>query len=479
MTQEAPFVLLVDDEPEFLSTLAERIRLKGFDPITAASGREALVQARTHRVELAIVDQKMPDMDGLVTITKLKELRPGMRTVLLTGHGGDKIHQASEALDSAYFEKQDMRSFWDFLRRIKSESGVIILSPPSEADDNGRLDELEAMAASRSFERSRIREERSVQSESGPKLIGETNVMQELKETISKVGALDCTVLLRGETGSGKELVAKLIHRASPRANNRFFAVNCASLSHELLSNELFGHEKEAFTGAQHTKKGIFEATHGGTILLDEIGDTPKAMQVQLLRVLQEKTIIRVGGSEEIPVDVRVIAATNQSLKSKLEDLSFREDLYYRLNAFTLRIPPLRERREDIPALCSYFLQKYNRDFDKRVEQFDAEVMDLLQRYPFPGNVRELENVVERAVILCEGRTVRKRHLPERFRTGRIPARQERNRTGFVTLAELETQYIQEVLEATHGNKSEAAKVLGINRASLWRKLKRLEEDQD
>jgi DNA-binding NtrC family response regulator len=479
MTQETPFVLLVDDEPEFLSTLADRIRLKGFDPITAASGREALVQARTHRVELAIVDQRMPDMDGLVTITKLKELRPGMRTVLLTGRGGDKIRQASEALDSAYFEKQDMLSFWDFLRRIKTENGVIILAPPNGTDDNDRLDELEAIAASRAFERSKNRDEHSARVESRPKLIGETSVMQELKETIDKVGALDCTVLLRGETGSGKELVAKLIHHASPRANNRFFAVNCASLSHELLSNELFGHEKEAFTGAQNTKKGIFEATDGGTILLDEIGDTPKAMQVQLLRVLQEKTIIRVGGSEEIPVDVRVIAATNQSLQSKLEDCSFREDLYYRLNAFTLRIPPLRERREDIPALCSYFLQKYNREFGKHVEQFNNDVMQCLMNHPFPGNVRELENVVERAVILCEGATVRKRHLPERFRTGRIPARSERSRTGFVTLSELETQYIQEVLEATHGNKSEAAKILGINRASLWRKLKRQENRQN
>jgi transcriptional regulator with PAS, ATPase and Fis domain len=372
-----------------------------------------------------------------------------------------------------------MLSFWDFLRRIKTENGVIILAPPNGTDDNDRLDELEAIAASRAFERSKNRDEHSARVESRPKLIGETSVMQELKETIDKVGALDCTVLLRGETGSGKELVAKLIHHASPRANNRFFAVNCASLSHELLSNELFGHEKEAFTGAQNTKKGIFEATDGGTILLDEIGDTPKAMQVQLLRVLQEKTIIRVGGSEEIPVDVRVIAATNQSLQSKLEDCSFREDLYYRLNAFTLRIPPLRERREDIPALCSYFLQKYNREFGKHVEQFNNDVMQCLMNHPFPGNVRELENVVERAVILCEGATVRKRHLPERFRTGRIPARSERSRTGFVTLSELETQYIQEVLEATHGNKSEAAKILGINRASLWRKLKRQENRQN
>jgi transcriptional regulator with PAS, ATPase and Fis domain len=289
------------------------------------------------------------------------------------------------------------------------------------------------------------------------------------------VAALDCTVLILGETGTGKELVARTIHEASNRNRERFLAVNCGSFTPDLLSNELFGHEREAFTGASRGKQGVFEAASGGTIMLDEVGDTPPSMQVQLLRVLQEKTVTRVGGTTEIPVDVRVLAATNVSLKQRVKAGQFREDLYYRLNVFTVRIPPLRERADDVELLGSFFLNKYNRAFRKQVEGISEEVLGLLNAYHFPGNVRELENVIERAVIVCDGGLVLPRHLPERFR--RLEAAASRTRTDFVSLAELERGYIRQVLEATGGNKSETAKILGINRASLWRKLKRYDED--
>ena len=308
----------------------------------------------------------------------------------------------------------------------------------------------------------------------GQKLIGETPEITELKKNIRKVASLDCTVLILGETGTGKELVARAIHMLSPRKERKFTAVNCGSFTEELLSNELFGHEKEAFTGALHRKRGVFEATSGGTILLDEIGDTPLSMQVKLLRVLEDKNIIRVGGTDEIPIDVRVLAATNQSLKKKIEDGEFREDLFYRLNAFILRIPPLRERKDDIPLLSSYFLDKYRKEFGKEIRGISDEVLSIFMQYAFPGNVRELENAIERAVIMCEGNALKKDHLPQRFFQAQQPVGREKK--DLVTLAELEKQYIIELLKATKGNKSEASRILGINRASLWRKVKEMDE---
>lgn len=304
----------------------------------------------------------------------------------------------------------------------------------------------------------------------GPKIIGESPAMQELKKTITRVATMDGTVLVRGETGTGKELVSRAIHEMSHRADKKFLAVNCGALTSELLSNELFGHEKGAFTGAGAVKKGLFEAADGGTILLDEIGDTPPVMQRQLLRVLQEKTIMRVGGTEEIPVNVRVIGATNRSLLDDVESGIFREDLYYRLNIFILRIPPLRDRRDDIPLFCRHFLDKFNAQFGKSVERLSEKTMRMIMSYPFPGNVRELENVMERATALCDGPQILPRHLPTRMMASARGMMKEDEK--MLTLAAMEQRYISRVLESVNGNKTEAARILGINRSSLWRKLK-------
>ncbi|MBU0513635.1 MAG: sigma-54 dependent transcriptional regulator [Proteobacteria bacterium] len=490
MEETVAKILIVDDEERFLESISERMRLLGFEPLTATHGLEAIETAKNRDIDLAIVDLNMPDLDGLVIIAKLKEIHPDLRTVLLTAHGDEKVKQATEALNAAYFEKDDMSSLWGFIKKFRSKSGMIIITPPADVDESGgatpegmfgiRPEEIELLAARQTLEKRKRPLDLpapAIEYFQGPRLIGETPPMQELKNSIAKVAVLDCTVLIQGETGTGKELVAKAIHNLSPRRGNRFLAINCGSFSQELLSNELFGHEKEAFTGAVRTKKGMFEASSGGTLLLDEVGDTPPPMQVQLLRVLQERTIIRVGGTEEIPVDGRVLAATNQSLKKKVEAGQFREDLYYRLNGFEIRIPPLRERRDDIPPLCSYFLDKYRREFDKEVEHVSDEVIEVFMSYPFPGNVRELANVIERAVILCEDRVIERQHLPGRFKEAdHFPPQ---GRQDLVTLAEMEERYIFEVLAACRGNKTRASEILGINRASLWRKLKRLQAEAE
>lgn len=488
-------ILLVDDEKKFLDLIAERIRLKGFEPLSAISGEKAIEIVKKTKLDIAIVDQKMPGMDGITTITKLKEIRPGIKTVLLTGHGNDKIKEAAEALDSDYFEKDSMEGFWDFIKQFGSKSGMIIINhfsgeepiPPGiKGGDFHALrealepEELEMHAARQALERrmsfTDLDTSSNLPDRRMQKLLGETPAILSLKKNIQKVASLDCTVLILGETGTGKELVARIIHMLSPRKGKKFMAVNCGSFSEELLSNELFGHEKEAFTGALHRKRGIFEAISGGTILLDEIGDTPLAMQVKLLRVLQEKTIMRVGGTDEVPVDVRVLAATNQSLDKKIADGEFREDLFYRVNAFTLHIPSLRERTADIPLLCSFFLDKYRKEFGKPISKFSDEALSIFMGYAFPGNVRELGNAVERAVIMCEGEEIEKEHLPQRFLSTKRSASTESK--GFITLSELQKQYIVEVLRATKGNKSEAARILGINRGSLWRKLKEIDEEK-
>ncbi|MCT4535274.1 sigma-54 dependent transcriptional regulator [Halodesulfovibrio sp.] len=306
-----------------------------------------------------------------------------------------------------------------------------------------------------------------------PTLIGKSAAMQELKKEIARIAPLDCTVLIQGETGTGKEMVAKMLHKLSARANNRFYATNAGVFSAELLANELFGHEKGAFTGAQSTKEGIFEAASKGTLLLDEIGEMPINMQVQLLRVLQERTITRVGGTSDISIDVRVIAATHRNLEKLVEDNQFRQDLFYRLNVFTLRIPALRKRPDDIPLFCNFFMQKYSKNFNKEVTSLSENAMLALMRHSYPGNVRELENIIERAVVLCDGETIHLKHLPQEFSKGSEKSRHVPTNNIHRTLADVEQEHITQVLESVDGSKAAAAKILGIDRATLWRKLKK------
>jgi transcriptional regulator with PAS, ATPase and Fis domain len=305
-----------------------------------------------------------------------------------------------------------------------------------------------------------------------PLLIGQNPKMIALKDTIEQIAPSDCTVLILGETGTGKELVAKTIHQLSQRAAKRFLAINCGAFNEELLANELFGHEKEAFTGARGIRKGLLESVQGGTILLDEIGDMPLSMQVKLLRVLQERTLIRVGGVEEIPIDIRILAATNKDLKIEVESGKFRQDLFYRLNVISLHVPPLIDRKDTLSLLCRHFMKRFSDAQGKEVTQVSDEAMDILMNYGFPGNVRELENIMERAVTLSTGSVIEVKHLPTDLQQLKFHIQCQR-KSDFLTLDENEKSYIAWILDQVGNNKTKAAAILGIDRVSLWRKLRR------
>ena len=300
-------------------------------------------------------------------------------------------------------------------------------------------------------------------------IIGNSKAMLTVFQLIEKVAPLDSNVLIQGESGTGKEMIARALHQRSGRRQQPYVSFNCGGFTEELITNELFGHEKGAFTGATETKIGLLEAAHRGTIFLDEIGEMPATMQVKLLRFVEERTLLRVGGVKPLPVDVRLVAASNQDLKEMVKAHTFREDLYYRLNVVMIPLPPLRARPDDIPLLIRCFLEKYSRAFGKEVKGVSSEVLDILSRYPFPGNVRELENIIERAVALSDEPEISARDLPSDLRELSMRSIEAAPR---LTLEEMERKYIQEVLIKTNYRKSLAAEILGLPRTTLWRKMK-------
>jgi len=468
MANTTPKILLVDDEQKFLNSIAQRLKLLGFDSIKAANGREALAIAKNSHIDLAIVDLKMPDMDGLVTITKLKEIRPGMRSVLLTGYGNEKIRQATEALDSAYFAKDDMQEFWNFFKKLNLDGNIIVIRPPASGGH------FESGADNR--EGGIPEPVRSHETIGGPigaerhRMIGETLAIQELRRNIERLSALDCTAIIRGETGTGKELTARIIHNLSRRKNNRFIAINCGCFSNDLLIEELLRPGNANFPGTDPSKIRFGQPDSGGTILLDQIEALSPKMQLAMLKIIDSKKTSQPPGSGDSPFDVRILAASRHRLGHLVEEGKFREELYYRLNVLELFIPPLRERKDDIPPLCRYFLNKFAKEFNKAVEYVSDEVISLFMAYDFPGNVRELEHIIERAVILADDKTIESRHLPERFGKADYPSADATKE--IIPLAEMEKQYILKVLETNQGNKSKTAELLGISRSALWRKLK-------
>ncbi len=482
-------ILLVDDEEKFLNSIAQRLGLLGFDPLKAPNGRQALALAKNNRIDLAIVDLKMPDMDGIVTITKLKEIYPDLRSVLLTGHGSEKVKQATEALKADYFEKDQMETFWDFIKRSNKGGNTIVVRPPpatlpAGSDDQQNLynpGKIEVMSEHKSLTNMPgLSADDGKNNETSPagrlRMIGETLVIQELRKNIERLAALDCTVIIRGETGTGKELAGRLIHNSSARKNNRFVAINCGCFSNDLLIEELIKPGNTVFPGIARMSGAISGPGLGGTILLDQIEDMAPKMQLSMLKIIDSKKVSLRDGIDDFPFDVRILAASRYHLGKLAEEGKFRGELYYRLNVLELFIPPLRERRDDIPPLSGYFLDKFSKEFKKTVEYISDEVISIFMSYDFPGNVRELEHIIERAVILADGNTIKLKHLPERFhRTDTPPLDPARK---FLSLAEMEKHYILEVLEATGGNKSKATELLGISRAALWRKLKQFKEDK-
>lgn len=443
-------ILIVEDELIARENLDHVLSKEGYDTVAVESGFQAFQELEKGEFDLVMTDLRMQQVDGLQVLERTKELSPDTEVIMITGYA--TVSSAVEAMQKGAYH---------------------YLAKPY------KIEEMRILVR-KALEKRWLRQEvtdlkRQVESQKGlPLLIGKTPQIEALKSTIQQIAPTEATVLILGETGTGKELVAKAIHHLSRRVDKRFLAINCGAFTEELLASELFGHERGAFTGARAVKKGLLESAPGGSIFLDEIGDMPLSMQVKLLRVLQEKTLIRVGGTTETPVDIRILAATNKDLKGQVERGAFRQDLFYRINVVTLYVPTLAERRDDIPLLCQHFLQKFAAAQGKQIERIDGEVMNLLMDYEFPGNIRELENIMERAVTLAAGPTIEVTHLPKDFQQPGFQV-QRRPKKEFPTLEENEQEYITYILKQMNGNKTKAAEVLGIDRVSLWRKLKRLD----
>ena len=492
MTAQINRVLLVDDEEKLLQSISKRMKMLGFEPFTAANGMAAIDIVTKNLIDLAIVDLQMPDMDGLVTITKLKEIHPDLKTVLLTGHGNEKVKQATESLNTLYFEKEEMGDFWHFIRKLNTEGSVVVIRPAGETTrmpvggvnlpGTYPANEIEIHPHTDLFNTGDRLERRSTGSNrSGDmdrlRIVGETPAMQELRKNIQRAASLDCRVTLRGEPGTGKELAARAIHAGSMRRRHRFLAINCANFGSEQLAGQLLGYKSGNLSEAIRNHDGIFSTDQVGTLLFDQVEEMPLAMQDQLHSILDMADSQRSGSTGDTGIDIRILVATDTDLAKRVKMGSFKKGIYERLKLFELTIPPLRERKDDIHPLFRYFFDKYRQELGKPVDSISPEVVKLLVEYDFPGNVRELEHIVERAVILAEGSTIERKHLPERFLEDPTSSRSLEPRR-FSTLAELEKHYIVEVLEANHGNKSKTSEILGISRAALWRKLKQLKTEQ-
>lgn len=439
-------ILVVDDEEIARSNLEHVLRREGYQVATAASGQQALRLLEERDFDLVLTDLKMERIDGMEVLEKTKARRPEVEVIMITGFA--TISSAVEA--------------------VKKGAYHYIAKPYN-------LSEVRE-AVGKALERKRLRDgarelkSRAAEDEA-PFLIGESPKIQEVTRLIKQVAGSESSVLITGESGTGKELAARMIHHYSRRSQGPFVAINCAAFSEELLANELFGHEKDAFTGATTAKAGLLETAAGGTLFLDEIGDMPASMQAKLLRAVQEREIMRVGGTKAIPLDVRFVAATNQDLKRAVDEGKFRRDLFYRLNVVSLRLPPLAERKEDIPLLACYFLDRYATSAGKQINDISEEARELLTAYEYPGNVRELENIIERAVALEDGPTIMAKDLPADLQ--QLVIQTFRRDGQLLSLEEREKEYVKWVLHQVDGNKTKAAEMLGINRVSLWRKLKR------
>ena len=441
-------LLIIDDERVALRNLEHVMKKEGYDVTGTQSGANALKLLEEQHFDVVLTDLRMEKVDGMEILKRCRELYPDTEVIMITGFA--TLESGVDAMKHGAFYYIAKPFKLDEVRKVVKEA----VEKVSLKKENKHLrEQLEHY-------RGRV------------KIITQDPAMQRLLDTARQIGPTDCNVLISGESGTGKELFARYLHVSSKRAEGPFFAINCGAFNEELLTSELFGHEKGSFTGANTFKKGLIEMATGGTLFLDEITEMPASMQVKLLRVIQEREMIRVGGTEQIKVDVRLVAATNRNIQDAIREGAFRQDLYFRLNVVTLHIPPLSERKDDIPLLSYYFLKKYAVIMKKDVNDISQDVIGLLLAYDFPGNVRELENIIERGVALATGNTVELAHLPEDLRELNI--RTFRKKEGKIpSLEEQETAYIKWVLNEVGGNKTLASQILGIDRVSLWRKLKK------
>ncbi len=448
MNNDKYTILIVEDEDPARKNLIRILGKEGYEAVGTAEGRKALELLAGRAFDLVITDLRMQGVDGMEVLAESKRLQPHIEVIMITGYA--TVDSAVEAMKQGAYHYIAKPYKIDEIRKVVREA----LLKRSLQLENAEL--KEALRKSRDF----------------PSIVGRSEAVQGVLDTVRRVAPSDTNILLLGESGTGKELVARAIHRLSHRSENRFVAFNCGSFTEELMANELFGHEKGAYTGADSPRKGLLESADGGTVFLDEVGDMPMSMQVRLLRVIQEREVLRVGGNQPLSVDLRFIAATHRDPKEEVDRGRFRQDLYYRLNVVTIALPPLTERDGDIPLLAHHFLRQKAQAMHKEVKEIDWEAMDLLCRYGWPGNVRELENVVERAVTLATGPTLEPEQLPDYIRSLSVETYRH-TPSQIPTLEEQEKRYIAWVLERTRGNKTQAAKIMGIDRVSLWRKIKR------
>lgn len=450
-------VLIVDDEKNYPLILSAVLQDVGYETLTANSGMEALeiLNHANADVDLILTDMKMPVMDGIELLEKIKTINPHLPVMMMTAYG--TVEKAVEAMQ---------KGAYNYILKPFDNEGLIIFVKKA-------IDMYQVIK-----ENLRLRDVVETRYNFG-NIVGKSKRMQEVFELVKKMAPSSATVLIEGESGTGKELVAKSIHFNSPRKDKPFIAVNCSALSENLLESELFGHEKGAFTGAIAMKKGRFELADSGTLFLDEIGELSQNLQVKLLRVLQERAFERVGGIRAVPVNIRIIAATNKNLKHETEQGRFREDLYYRLNVLYLVLPPLRDRVEDIRLLVDHMIEKYasERRPGQQVTSVDQEVNRLLYGYSWPGNVRELENAIERAMVLCPGNIIRVSDLPKEFKKSlghslHLEGISE-NAKLYETLDMVEKLMIKRALAISHNVQSHAAELLGIGKSGLNQKLKK------
>ncbi|MEW6594438.1 MAG: sigma-54 dependent transcriptional regulator [Thermodesulfobacteriota bacterium] len=442
-------ILVVDDEEVALTNLVYVLKKEGYDVTGTQSGSEAVKLLARHEYDLVLTDLKMEKVDGMEVLARARERHPDIEVIMITGYA--TVDSAIEAMKAGAYHYIAKPYKLDEVRKVVREA-------------------LEKTALKK--ENQRLKEHLRV-FQGGVRIITKNARMGKLLEMATQVAATESNVVLCGESGTGKELLARYIHQASSRREGPLLSINCGAFSEELLTNELFGHEKGAFTGADSQKRGLIEMADNGTLFLDEITEMALPMQVKLLRAIQEREVLRVGGTRTIKVNVRFIAATNRNLQEEVRQGHFRQDLYFRINVISLTLPPLAQRKDDIPLLVHHFLEKYATLTGRAVEGLSPEAMAILMRYDFPGNVRELENIIERGVALARGPVIEATQLPDDLRGLTLKTFRRRDDGEVPTLEEQEKAYIQWVLAEAEGNRSLAARILGIDRVSLWRKLKK------
>ena len=439
-------IAVIDDEITVCRRLKQALEKGGYGVESFQKAEPFWRRMVQDPFNIIFLDLKLPDVNGMDVLARIKKRYDNVEVIIITGFG---------SIDSA-------------ISAIKKGAYHYVTKP-------FKLDEIRLLARS-AKEKIGLREEnqRLRETVNGQDVlkgfIGTSPAMQEIFAMIKKVAIVNCNVLLQGESGTGKELVARSIHRLSPRKNRPFISFNCGGFTEELICNELFGHEKGAFTGASVTKIGLIESADGGTLFLDEIGEMPTSMQVRLLHVIQEKQILRVGGNTPVNLDIRLIAASNKDIKNATAEGSFREDLFYRLNVVTLRLPRLYERKDDISMLISYFIEKYSQPFEKKIRRISSHALEILMHYNFPGNVRELENIIQRSVALAESDVIRINDLPPDLQKLEFNTLEGE---GLLALEEIEKLHIAKVLDKTDYNKNLSSKILNLPRTTLWRKMKK------